>query len=202
MSIVGKHETPEEVEKEVMKDSVFYQKSGGGVTFSGGEPLFQPEFLITLAQRFKDLGIHTAIETSGYASQRTFIDAIKNIDLLLFDIKHYDNNKHIEGTSVPNDGILMNLRNAVQSGKQVIARIPLIPGYNDSLSDAEEFAQLLDCEGVKDVCLLPFHQFGEKKYKLLNEEYEYEQAKALSDKHVSGILEVYARNGLNVQIGG
>jgi pyruvate formate lyase activating enzyme len=113
-------------------------------------------------------GIHTAIETSGCAPAAVFAEVTGLADLLLFDIKHYDDSRHVEGTSVHNGLILENLKNAVARGKTVLARLPVIPGYNDALDDARGFASLFGALGLKRVQLLPFHQFGEKKYDLLN----------------------------------
>ena len=199
LKLVGRRVTAEEIEEEVMKDFAFYKKSGGGVTFSGGEPLFQVDFLMLLAQRFKGLGVHTAMETTGFTSSDVFKAAIENIDLLLFDIKHYDSEKHKKETSVPNDGILHNLRTAVNLEKDVIARIPVIPYYNNSLSDAVEFAKLLKNIGIKDLCLLPYHKLGEKKYNLLNKKYDYGHVSGLHEEDIAGLLEIYRAAGLDVE---
>lgn len=169
--IVGEIKTIPEVMEEVLKDLPFYQESGGGVTLSGGEVLYQAEFAMCLLEELKKHHIHTAVETTGYAKNDVFQRFIKLVDLLYFDIKHYDDNKHIAGTKVSNQLILNNLAYAIKYHPNVIVRIPIIPGYNDQLSDTKKFAELFQKLAVNKIELLPFHQFGEKKYEQLNREY-------------------------------
>lgn len=156
----------DEVLKICLADRPFYEQTGG-VTLSGGEALSQWEFALDLLLALKRENIHTAIETSGYSSEETFRKVAMEADLLLFDIKHYDSRRHIEGTGVPNEGILANLKQALLCGMNVLPRIPVIPGYNDSPEDAGSFARLLKSLGLNRAQLLPFHQFGEKKYELM-----------------------------------
>ena len=159
--------TPEEAMKICLEDRSFYEESGGGVTLSGGEPLSQRQFALELLRALKNEGIHTAIETSGHADPAAFGEITEEADLLLFDIKHFDSRRHAEGTGVPNDTILANLSGAIARGKNTLPRIPVIPGYNNSARDAAGFAALLKSFGLTRAQLLPFHQFGEKKYELL-----------------------------------
>ena len=163
MKTVGKMQTVDQIMEEVLKDLPFYQESGGGVTLSGGEVLFQADFALDLLKALKAQNVHTAIETTGYCKADTFQEIAQYVDLIYFDIKHYDNEKHRQGTGVKQDIILQNLSYAIQH-HQIIVRIPIIPGYNDSLEDAKEFAKLFTLYGVQNIELLPFHQFGEKKY--------------------------------------
>jgi pyruvate formate lyase activating enzyme len=158
----------EEVLAICLQDQPFYEESGGGVTFSGGEALTQPKFAATLLQLLREKGIHTALETSGYAPAVVFNEVSALADLLLFDIKHYDDCRHVEGTGVHNDLILINLKTALTQKMSILPRIAIIPGYNDSQEDAYGFASLLKSLGLECVQLLPFHQFGERKYELLN----------------------------------
>jgi pyruvate formate lyase activating enzyme len=161
---------------------IFYDESNGGVTLSGGEVLLQHEFAIALLKKLKEQGIHTACETTGYASPEIFQAFISNVDLLLFDIKHYDSQKHYEATKVHNEKIIFNLKMAVSQGKEVIIRIPVIPTINNSLEDAQGFRKLLKEVGVTKVDILPFHQFGQKKYSLLNKEYKFENVAQLHEE--------------------
>ena len=135
-TLVGEHRTLDYVMSEVMKDKDFYDESKGGVTLSGGEVLQQHEFAIALLKRLKKLDIHTACETTGYASPEIFLAFIEDIDLILFDIKHYDSQKHYAFTNVYNEKIILNLKSAINQGKEIIIRIPVIPGINNSLEDA------------------------------------------------------------------
>jgi pyruvate formate lyase activating enzyme len=156
--------TVDEVMETCLQDRPFYEESGGGVTLSGGEVLLQADFAIALLDRLGEEKIHRAIETSALAPARVWQEFINHVDLLIIDVKHYDRARHIEGTAVSNETCLANLQIALDRGKNILPRIPVIPGYNNSLEDAEEFARLFTAMGISKVELLPFHQFGEKKY--------------------------------------
>ncbi|GCF95183.1 formate acetyltransferase activating enzyme [Enterococcus florum] len=169
---VGEYRSIESIIEEVMKDEAFYLESGGGVTLSGGEVLFQAEAAIELLSRLKEKGIHTASETTGFAKESVFKQYIEQVDLLYFDVKHYEEKQHKKGTGVSLQPILNNLTLALQQNQQMIVRIPVIPNYNDGLVNAEGFALLFNQLGIKTVELLPFHQFGEKKYTYLDRPYE------------------------------
>ena len=168
----GRDYTVEEVMREVLKDKPFYDKSGGGMTLSGGEVLLQAGFAAALADAARAAGVHVAAETTGYAPEAAFSAFTAHIDLLLYDFKHANKEKHFAGTGVYNDLILRNLAFATSAGRAVIARIPVIPGFNATLPDAREMAEALASLGIKEVHLLPFHQFGEKKYERLGVPYE------------------------------
>lgn len=176
-----------------MQDQPFYEESGGGVTLSGGEPLMHPDFCAALLGALRERKVHTAIETTGYAPAADFDRAAALADLLLFDVKHWDEARHVAGTGVSNRAILDNLRWAAASGSEVLPRIPVIPGYNDAPADADGFRRLLREAGLSRVQLLPFHQFGEKKYALLGRAYAYSGADALHEED----LEDYRRRFLD-----
>lgn len=196
LSVQGDLMTLVEVLKEIMKDVDFYEESGGGVTLSGGEVLGQADFAIALLKELQARQIHTACETTGYADEPTFSRFIEHIDLILFDLKHYDNEKHIAVTNVSNEPILRNLKLALAKGKEVMIRIPVIPGINDTLKDAQGFCDLLRKLGAKNVNLLPFHQFGQKKYSLLGKEYQCKDLKQLHEEDLRQYREVFLQNGL------
>lgn len=168
----GRCYTVDEVMQVVRQDKPFYAHSGGGVTFSGGDVLQQAEFASLLADAAHMEGIHVAAETEGYTAPERFRAFLEHIDLLLYDFKHADREAHFRGTGVYNDLIIENLRYAVMTGKNVIARIPVIPRFNASLSAAEEMAKALSQIGIREVHLLPFHQMGESKYEKLGIPYE------------------------------
>ena len=188
------------VMNEVTKDKDFYEESIGGVTLSGGEAMMQHEFSIALLKRLKEQGIHTACETTGYATPCIFEAFIKHVDLLLFDIKHYDSQKHYAYTNVYNEKIIYNLKTAIRNKKDIIIRIPIIPGVNNSLEDAHGFCDLLKEVGATTVNLLPFHQFGEKKYSLLNKEYKFMDVAQLHEEDLQTYKEIFIQNGFNCKI--
>ncbi len=200
LEYMGKQMTVEEVMKEVMKDKDFYEESGGGVTLSGGEVLSQPEFAAELLKECKKSGLHTALETTGYAPAKTFQTVTEPADLLLFDMKHHDREKHREYTGVSNETITDNMKSAVRAGKHVIARIPVIPNVNNSPDDAREFCRLLQDIGIREVNLLPFHQFGERKYGQLGMEYEMKDVKALHPEDLQEFLQIFTEHGFEVKI--
>ena len=197
LSYEGNYQTIEEIVDICMQDIDFYEESGGGVTISGGEGMSQPEFLKRLIAELKKNSVHVAIETTGYVKKETFEELARELDLLLFDVKHYDREKHYNGTKVYNDLIVENLKWAIDNGIEVLPRIPVIPDFNDSLEDAEGLAKLLVEVGAKKVQLLPFHQFGEKKYELLNRNYKYKNKKALYPEDLEEYQKIFEDKGLN-----
>lgn len=200
LKYTGEKMSVDEVLEEVMKDIDFYEESGGGITLSGGEVLAQPEFAALLLSECKKKGLHTALETTGYASHEVFVSVTEYADLLLFDMKHHDIKKHRLYTGVPNEQILENMKWAAEHGKEVFARIPVIPGVNDSIEDAHAFCTLLHETGLSQVNLLPFHQFGEKKYEQLHMNYEMKDVKALHPEDLTEYAGVFETAGLSVKI--
>lgn len=192
----GRRQSLGEVLEACLQDVDFYEESGGGVTLSGGEPLLQPDFACALLEALRRRGVHTAIETTGYASPPVFDRAAALADLLLFDVKHWDENKHKQGTGVSNEIILSNLRRAAGAGKALLPRIPVIPGYNDSLEDGARFAALLGGMGLEEAQLLPFHQFGESKYSLLGREYAYKDRAPLHEEDLESFRAAMAEAGV------
>lgn len=197
LSVEGEFLSVSEVLKEVLKDEVFYEESNGGVTLSGGEVLMQHEFASELLKSLKEKNIHTAVETTGYSPSKIFLKFIENVDLLLFDMKHYDREKHFKTTNVYNDLIIENLKIAIDAGKEVIIRIPVIPNINSSLKDAEEFCKLLKSVNAKKVNLLPFHQFGQKKYELLNKKYAFQNIQQLHEEDLIDYKNIFLKNGFD-----
>ena len=198
LSPAGRYYSVEEVLEQCLKDRAFYEESGGGVTLSGGEVLAQPEFAEALLSALGEAGIHRAIETAGLAPPAVFGRIIPRTDLFLFDIKHHDPDRHRDGTGVPNDRILTNFRAALTAGRAVLARIPVIPGYNDRPADADAFGDLLNSLGAREVELLPFHQFGQNKYAMLGLDYGLETTKALRPEDLEQYKTILKRRGLRV----
>lgn len=193
----GNYKEIKEVIYECLKDKDFYEESNGGVTISGGEGMCQPDFLKELALSLKKENIHIAIETTGYIEHDLFKELALLFDLLLFDVKHYDRNKHFEGTGVYNDLIIKNLKWAIEHKINILIRIPVIPEFNNSLEDAYQLSDLLKSIGVKNVQLLPFHQFGEKKYDMLNKTYELKDIKPLRPEALENYKNIFLNKGLN-----
>lgn len=173
--------TVDEVMEICLQDRAFYEESGGGVTLSGGEPLVQYRFALGLVGQLADEGVHTAIETTGYAPPAVFERVRAALGLVIFDVKHHDSRAHRRWTGVPNDRCLANLRAAVAAGGPLLVRIPVISGVNDSPADARAFAALLTSCGVREVQLLGFHQYGERKYDLLGWPYRMAGVPPLPD---------------------
>ena len=144
----------------------------------------------------KDKGIHTAIETTGCISPEVFHRLAPRFDLILFDVKHYDSKQHKKGTGVGTELIHRNLRWAHEQGLNVLPRIPVIPGFNADLKDAEGIAALLHGIGLKRVQLLPFHQMGERKYEFLNRAYDMANIKALHQEDLLSYQKVFLDQGL------
>lgn len=196
LSHEGDWKTVEEVYDVCMQDAVFYEDSGGGVTISGGEGMVQPDFVYELVKILKESGIHTAIETTGCVSSEVFRRLAPCFDLLLFDVKHYDSLKHKTGTGVGNELIVQNLRWANGQGIEILPRLPVIPGFNDSLEDAAGIAELLKELKLRKIQLLPFHQMGERKYEFLNREYELHAVPMLHREDLAEYKEQFIKKGI------
>ena len=169
--ICGKTVSANEVTAEVLKDKPFYENSGGGVTLSGGEPLAQYDFSLELLKKAKENGIHTAVETCGYAEKSKILEIAKYVDLFLFDCKETDQELHKEYTGVDNKIILENLKALSDAGSKIILRCPIIPGFNDR---AEHFKGISETAekfiGIEHIEIEPFHPLGESKYSALGRE--------------------------------
>lgn len=193
---IGEYKTIDEIIEEVLKDCPFYEESGGGVTLSGGEVLYQAEFATELLKQLKMKGIHTAAETTGQAKSQAFEKFIEQTDMLYFDVKHYDDKKHRQGIGATNQLILNNLGIAVQKHSNLIVRIPVIPHYNDSPEDAQKFALLFNQMGIESIELLPFHQFGQKKYENLNRKYKMQDIPQLHTEELDYFKEIMQDYGI------
>ncbi len=170
--ICGKEYTADEVVKEVAKDKIFYETSGGGVTFSGGECMIQLDFLEEVLRKCKENEIHTAVDTAGNVSWESFERILPYTDLFLYDVKCFSDELHKEGTAVSNKQILENLKKLSESfSGDIIIRIPVIPGFNDSMEELNKIADMLKSIRHTSVELMPYHRMGENKYTALDMEY-------------------------------
>jgi pyruvate formate lyase activating enzyme len=203
--VVGRYYSPENIIEILEKERVFIDQSGGGVTFSGGEPMLQSEFLLHTLRLCKSKGYHTAVDTSGSASSNDFKSIIPYTDLFLFDIKHLDNEEHIRLTGVSNVQILANLNLVLTTGKAVIIRIPVVPGYNDDPAHFERLKLYISgnkTPALKKVCLLPYHKTGTSKYKNLNMSYRIGDVLTPSNGKMKELKVFFQETGVNVKIGG
>jgi pyruvate formate lyase activating enzyme len=192
--------SPEEAVKEIEKDKPFYQNSGGGVTFSGGEPLVQWQFLLAVSKMCKERDISTALETTGCAKWEVMEKVLKYIDLVLYDIKHLDPLKHIEGTGVSNELILDNFLKTAHTVRTWL-RVPIIPNFNDSTAWLSKLGEFVKGSGVEKVSLLPYHTWGEHKYERLGTEYPLKGIESLSPESLDGLKKVMESYGLTATIG-
>jgi len=201
--IIGRQMSVSQVMAEVEKDVIFYDESGGGVTFSGGEPLMQPDFLSELLGQCKTMGIHTAVDTTCYAEPEIVMKAAGRTDLFLCDIKHMDPVLHEQFTSVDNALILYNIKSLSDAGKRIVIRIPIIPGFNDepdNIDKTAEFAASL--AGVRQIDILPYNVGGLEKSNRLTGCLNLMETQAPGDEKMEGIAETLKSFGFEVKIGG
>ncbi len=204
-SIMGREMTANEVFQKVKGDELFYKRSNGGVTITGGEPLFQADFSRTILMLCKQAGIHTAIETCGFANWEIFKEVLRYTDLVLFDLKQMNSEKHREYTGVPNELILENVRKIVHDLKiPVRLRIPVIPGYNDSEQDIHDFAKFIsgELDASLPVHFLAYHRLGESKYERLGITDKNVSITPPSNEQMSELQRIAASYGLETYIGG
>ncbi len=202
--IVGKQMSVDDVMNEVLRDSLTYEESGGGVTFSGGEPLEQPEFLLELMKKSKKNNLHTVLDTSGYVPLKSIKRIIKYTDLFLYDLKLMDNDTHLKYTGVSNKCILENLEFILQSGKEVIIRFPVIPEITDRRENILQLKEFIKShkENIKEIHLLPFHNIADNKYKKLKIVNTMEGVKSLDEKDLLPLKKEFESIGLKVKISG
>jgi len=201
--LCGKETSVDDVMAQILKERIFFDQSGGGVTLSGGEPLYQPGFAAALLKECGRHEIHTAVETCGFVSRSVLMEALPFTDLFLYDIKHMDSDKHRKYTGVDNEVILLNLKVLGEAGALIHARVPFIPGVNTDEENLRSTGTFLrGVKGVEKVNLLPYHSAAEDKHRRWNIEYKLKGLRAPSEdmlKNGAAILESY---GLKVEIGG
>jgi len=204
LELIGKEITVSQLMKEVEKDVAFYDESGGGVTFSGGEPLMQPVFLCSLLKACKEKRIHTAVDTCGYVKPRILLDIGEFADLFLYDVKVIDDNKHVEFTGVSNKLILGNVRKLSDIGHRIIVRSPVVPGVNDEETDISELGAFVSSlKNVEELHVLPYHRAGVEKAKRLKKQQEpLFVSHPPSAERLCEIAEKLRDFGLEIQVGG
>jgi pyruvate formate lyase activating enzyme len=203
LQLLGRTMSVSEVMAEIDKDRIFHEESGGGVTFSGGEPLAQPDFLAALLAECRRCSVHAAVDTSGYAPPEV-VDRIGELaDLFLYDLKILDDAAHQTFTGVSNRLILDTLAHLAAAGRLVTVRIPLIPGFNDGDEDIRRTGEFVaSLPGIRTVSLLPFHRAGSGKYARLRREDPMNGAPAPATERAESCRRILAEHGLEARIGG
>lgn len=200
---MGRDVTVEEVLKEVMQDRPYYNRSGGGITLSGGESLLQPDFAVALLKACKDNGINTAIETTGFAKSQVIERFLPYLDTVLMDIKHINSDKHKEFTSQPNEMILENAKLIASKANRLIIRVPVIPTFNDAVAEIAEIAAFAaELPNVNEIHLLPYHNMGRDKYTGLGREYAMGDLKSPTNELMEVLKQTAEQFGLEAYIGG
>jgi pyruvate formate lyase activating enzyme len=202
-AIVGRRWTVKALLAEIEKDRLFYDESGGGATFSGGEPLAQPEFLKALLEQCRLREIHTAVDTSGYAPEKLVEAVLAKADLVLYDLKTMDDAAHRRYTGVDNRLILDNLKTLAGLGPEIVVRIPLVPGINDDPDNIRTTAQFVrSLNTVRQVDLLPFHAIADGKYRRLELENKMNGVRSPTREACETLGHIFTQAGLTVTYGG
>lgn len=193
--------TLDEIFTEIKKDYFYFNNSGGGVTLSGGEVLSQPKLAAAIMRRAQALGIHTAIETSGYGSEAALNTVLEHVDLVLFDLKIMDSAAHAKHIGVPNGLIHRNARRVVEKGVPMVIRVPLIPTLTDTAENIQAIAQFVkELDSGLKVELLPYHRYGIGKFEMLDRTYNLGELSTQTDEELKGIVEYFEDCGLACEI--
>jgi pyruvate formate lyase activating enzyme len=203
LELVGKDMTVSELISAIERDKPFYEESGGGVTFSGGEPFLQPNFLSEVLAECRRKKIHTAVETCGFCDSEIFMLTADKVDLFLFDIKLVDSERHKKFTGVMNKRILENLTNLIEKDYNIIVRFPLIPGINDDEENIDSLGRFLSkMKKIPELHILPFHDLGREKALRFGGEYKMSGKKPPEKEDVEIIADALRKQNIEVRIGG
>ena len=201
--IIGEEMTVSRAITEIEKDIIFYDQSGGGATFSGGEPLMQPEFLLELLRQCRKQRIHTAVDTTCHADTKVVEKVAEHTDLLLCDLKHMDAGIHKDFTGVENDLILYNIKWLSNAGKRVTIRIPIVPGFNNDRSNIEMTAEFVKSLGnVTRIDVLPYNSGGKEKSIRLTSDFDLMETEVPDSEQMAAIAENLRSYGFEVKVGG
>lgn len=200
--MTGRKMNAVEVLGEIERDVIFYDQSGGGVTFSGGEPLMQADFLRQLLAGCREREIRTAVDTTGFAPPDTLLGVSSLVDLFLYDLKLMDDRLHREHTGVSNRLILDNLRALATRHNNIVIRMPVIPGINDDERNIGETGRFVSTlPGVRSMHILPYHRAGAEKYRRLGLTYILPDLRPPDGEKMNAIAEKLRKFGLTVQVG-
>jgi pyruvate formate lyase activating enzyme len=201
--MVGREVGVDELLSEVLADRMFFEESGGGVSFSGGEPFQQGEFLLSALESCRGHGLHTAVDTCGVADTESVLQAARWTNLFLYDLKLMDSDRHAEFTGASNLLILENLRALARVGAQIWIRVPLIPGINDRETDLTAMADfLVTLPNPLPIRLLAYHETGLHKFRALGHTYLLKNVSPPSTQGLLRAAALFRRYGLEVQVGG
>ncbi|MDK2822019.1 MAG: pyruvate formate lyase activating enzyme [Clostridia bacterium] len=201
LQIKGKFYTVDDLLEQVMEDAIFYEYSGGGITLSGGEPFFQADFTYSLLRTCKESRLNTAVETCGFVPYETIERCLPYLDSILYDIKHLDTDIHKQFTGADNLIILENVRKLAKTDVNLIIRVPVIPGINDSNNNLIRTAEFVKELGLKELYLLPYHSLGVRKYSQLGRKYKL-NINPPTVERINEIKEILIDSKLNIYIGG
>ena len=191
-----------EVLEEVLRDEVFFDESGGGITVSGGEPLMQAAFVEALLAACRTRRIRTVLDTCGFADSDVIRRISEKVDLFLYDLKVMHPERHRHFTGVKNDLVLRNLKILAERGSAVIVRVPIIPGVNDDSDNLDALSEFLSPLGLRAIDLLPYHRIGSDKYHRLHLSYGMEGVNPPTAEQMETIAARLKRDGFSVRIGG
>jgi pyruvate formate lyase activating enzyme len=201
--ICGVRMSVDEVMESILKERIFFEQSGGGVTLSGGEPLGQPEFVMELLSECKRHDIHTAIDTSGFVDSKILLDTIPVTNLYLYDIKHMDPEEHKKYTGVDNDVILSNLKRLGEAGAAINARMPFVPGVNTDEGNLRATAAFLSgARGITALNLLPYHSAAADKHGRWGMRFRLSEIHAPTETSLRRAAELMENHGVRTAIGG
>ena len=190
---IGYEISVSELMNEIKKDLPFYEQSGGGVTFSGGEPLFQAEFLLAALESCREDHINTAIDTSGNCDTGALLKAAETANYFLYDIKFIDGEKHEKYCGASNDLILKNLKNLAETKTKILIRIPVIPAINDDLPEMTAIYDFIcHLKNIHAVHLLPYHNIHTEKYKKIGRQYEFTEISGDESPNMNAIKDLFA----------
>jgi pyruvate formate lyase activating enzyme len=195
---VGQWMSAKEVMEEIEKDEIFYAESGGGITFSGGEPLLQAKALCEIMEHCSGKGYHTAIDTSGHAEPTALKMTMELADLWLFDLKLMDDQLHVEYTGVSNELALFNLELLAREGEEILIRFPLIPGITDDKKNLGAIVNKMDKLGLQKIEVLPYHSIARDKYHRMDKHYLLGDLEDPEKETIKEIKEFFALKGLSV----
>jgi pyruvate formate lyase activating enzyme len=203
IQLVGREYSVDELADELIRDKVFYDRSNGGVTYSGGEPTLHTRFLVLLSKKLKSQGINIAVETCGYFDFDMFKELLPYLDLILFDLKVINEEAHRRITGKSNRAIIVNLKRLVNCQKEVIIRFPVIPGYTDSAKNINAVIHVMKNLGLNRIDILPYHRFSESKYERLGLMYELKGLRpSVINKKIQSVRERFHKASLLVSVGG
>lgn len=201
--VTGGAVTTDALMRELVKDRVFFEVSSGGVTFSGGEPMMQVDFLVQMLKRCREESLSTAVDTSGYADREDLEGILELTDLFLFDLKLADDSEHVKYTGVSNAGIIENLGLLTRNGARVWIRVPLVPGITDGMDNISGIISIISGYGnIEKVSLLPYNKIGEDKFRRLNIPFRPGDLRTQTESELDGMRDRFIDAGFAVSVGG